>query len=155
MGILTGVSWIYMIANELVNLLAAMGAVFGISESILGLTVLAWGNSVGDAVSNITMARYGFPRMSIAACLAAPLFNLAVSVGLSMIVNTLHQNPFPLENSGTITLSVAEIALAGVLHLIVVPLQKWKISKAYGIWCCVLYLIYGFAIVQDLGIIDV
>ena len=44
-----GCVWIYTISNELVGLLATLGFVSGISQAILGLTVLAWGNSVPGA----------------------------------------------------------------------------------------------------------
>ena len=36
-----------------------LGRMFGISDAILGLTVLAWGNSIGDFVSNLTVAKQG------------------------------------------------------------------------------------------------
>jgi sodium/potassium/calcium exchanger 6 len=47
MGFLVSVVWIYIVANEIVNLLQTMGRMFNISDAILGLTVLAWGNSIG------------------------------------------------------------------------------------------------------------
>lgn len=50
-----------------------MGLILGISNAIMGLTIIAWGNSVGDSVSNIIVSRKGHPQMAIAACTAAPL----------------------------------------------------------------------------------
>jgi sodium/potassium/calcium exchanger 6 len=38
---------------------------FGISDAILGLTVLAWGNSIGDFVSNMTVAKQGGPCVAM------------------------------------------------------------------------------------------
>jgi sodium/potassium/calcium exchanger 6 len=45
---------------------------------VLGLTVLAWGNSVGDMSTNCAMARKGLANMAMTACYAGPVFNLLV-----------------------------------------------------------------------------
>ena len=52
------------------------GVVFRLSSAVLGLTLLAWGNSIGDLVSDIAVAKQGFPRMAIAACFGGPLFSI-------------------------------------------------------------------------------
>ena len=67
-GFVMSVGWIYLIANEIVSLLKAIGVYFGISDAILGLTVLAWGNSIGDMVADIAIAKQGYPRMGFSAC---------------------------------------------------------------------------------------
>ena len=46
LGFFTTVMWIYITANEVVNLIYCFGLGLGISQSILGVTVLAWGNSI-------------------------------------------------------------------------------------------------------------
>ena len=45
---------------------------------VLGLTVLAWGNSIGDMSTNLAMARKGLANMAMTACYAGPVFNLLV-----------------------------------------------------------------------------
>ncbi|CAG2107627.1 unnamed protein product [Medioppia subpectinata] len=52
-GFVIAVSWIYALANEVVDLLTAIGIIFNLSHLLLGLTVLAWGNSVGDMLLGI------------------------------------------------------------------------------------------------------
>lgn len=63
------------VAQELVALLRAIGLIVDIPPIILGATVLAWGNSVGDLVANVVQAKNGNPGMSIAACFGGPLFS--------------------------------------------------------------------------------
>ena len=64
-GYVSSVMWISAVAQELVSLLNALGLMLNISPVILGLTILAWGNSLGDFVSDVSLARQGYPQMAI------------------------------------------------------------------------------------------
>lgn len=46
-GFVMAVIWIYCLAREVVNVLRTFGVVLNLSHEILGLTVLAWSNSLG------------------------------------------------------------------------------------------------------------
>ena len=48
---LSTIMWLDFIANELVAIIEGFGRMLSISTSILGLTVIAIGNSVGDLVA--------------------------------------------------------------------------------------------------------
>lgn len=52
LGFLTSIVWIYAIAHELVNSLEALGIVWEISEAILGITVMAFANSISGKSNN-------------------------------------------------------------------------------------------------------
>lgn len=41
MGFLVAITWIFLVANEVVSILQAIGMIFGVSDAILGLTVFA------------------------------------------------------------------------------------------------------------------
>ena len=58
-GFIMAASMIDYIADNLVALLDFIGIVLHIPGSIMGLTILAWGNSMADLSANITMARKG------------------------------------------------------------------------------------------------
>lgn len=40
-GFIIALNWIFLLANEMVGLLQALGAIFSISEAIMGLTIFA------------------------------------------------------------------------------------------------------------------
>ena len=61
-GFALAVAWIYVIANEIVSILKAFGVYFGLSDAILGLTVLAWGNSIGDLIADVAICKLQFPK---------------------------------------------------------------------------------------------
>ncbi|EDO31950.1 predicted protein, partial [Nematostella vectensis] len=76
LAFIVSVVWIYVTANEIVNILQSFGIVLGLSNAILGLTFLAWGNSIGDLVADTTMARQGFPNMATGACFGGPMLSI-------------------------------------------------------------------------------
>ena len=59
---------------------------FGLSDAILGLTVLAWGNSIGDLIADTAMAKRGHPRTGFSACFGGPLFNLLLGNAIFVVL---------------------------------------------------------------------
>ena len=80
-----GMVWIYFFANVIVDLLVLFGIITGVSTSLLGLTVLSWGNSVGDAIASISISKRGLGEMAITGCVAGPVFNLLLGLGLTLL----------------------------------------------------------------------
>lgn len=141
-GFVVAVVWIYSVANEVVNILQTFGVVFSISNAVLGLTLLAWGNSIGDLIADTVMARQGYPRIGISACFGGPLFNLLLGIGIPFTIATIKKGDYEL------SITLEEYVLAGFLalslltSLIVVPLSKFRMSRPYGIGLIVLYVIF-------------
>ena len=82
LGFILSVPWIYFFVSQLNDLIKLFGMMFGLSDNFLGLTLLAWGNSIGDMVSNVTMAKRGLPRVGFSACFGGPPTNLLLGIGL-------------------------------------------------------------------------
>lgn len=75
-------------STELMATSVTVGSLGGLSQSLLAATLLAWGNSLQDLVSNVTMSATGFPLVALTACVAAPLFNLLSGIGLGTLLRT-------------------------------------------------------------------
>ena len=69
--------------------MTALGFMWNIPSSIMGLTLLAWANSVGDLVADISLAKVGKAKTAVAACFGAPLLNLLVGLGLGCLIAIL------------------------------------------------------------------
>lgn len=134
-GFLVAMVWILMIVNEVVGVLQTFGHIFGLSDAILGLTIFAMGNSLGDLVANATVARMGFPSMAIAACFGGPMLNILLGVGLSGSYLIAAGGGEALRVDIGRTLLVSGGGLLGVLvaTLIVVPWNGFWMGRGTGV----------------------
>lgn len=144
LAFMVSVIWIYTTANEIVNLLQTFGIVSGMSNAILGLTFLAWGNSIGDLVSNTTMARQGFSRMGVSACFGGPLLNMLLGIGISCTYLTIsREHAIPLRhNYNQYIISAGFLATSLSSSAIVIPLMGFKVPRMYGVYLILLYIAY-------------
>jgi len=77
-----GVVWIDTIATEVVGVITFLAGLASLPSGVMGLTLLAWGNSLGHFFGNRAMAKAGHTSIAITACFAAPLFNMLISLSL-------------------------------------------------------------------------
>ncbi|XP_065424349.1 mitochondrial sodium/calcium exchanger protein isoform X2 [Chrysemys picta bellii] len=140
LGFLASALWINAVATEVVNILRTLGVVFQLSNTVLGLTLLAWGNSIGDTFSDLTMARHGYPRMAFSACFGGIIFNMLVGVGLGCLLQmTSSQLAVKLELDGLLVWILAgALGLSLVFSFISVPAQCFQLGRGYGV-CLLLY----------------
>ncbi|XP_034397278.1 mitochondrial sodium/calcium exchanger protein isoform X3 [Cyclopterus lumpus] len=131
-------------ASEVVSLLHMLGVVLSLSNTVLGLTLLAWGNSIGDCFSDITIARQGYPRMAIAACFGGIIFNMLFGVGIGCLVQMVNTHTgVQFETEGLLTWVLAgSLGLSMVLSFVIVPLSRFHLGRTYGIFLLVFYAIF-------------
>jgi len=46
--------------------------------------VLAWGNGISDTIASASIARKGKAEMALTFCIAGPIFNLMLGLGLTL-----------------------------------------------------------------------
>jgi solute carrier family 24 (sodium/potassium/calcium exchanger), member 6 len=168
LGFAVAIGWISTIANEVVGLLKAFGVILGMSDAILGLTIFAVGNSCGDLVADITVAKLGYPVMALSACFGGPMLNILLGIGIGGMYMTIsradhrhHKHPSkpikykPYEIDVSTTLMISGITLLVTLIglLVVVPLNGWRMDKRVGLGLIVLWSLstVGNVIVEVLG----
>ena len=157
-GFAVSVIWIYSLANEVVNLLQAFGVALSLTKAILGLTFLAWGNSVGDFVADVTLARQGYPRTGISACYGGPLMNTLLGIGLAWTVKSITsgQLSFELKLSPLELVSAAFLVFNLCVTLIVLTIMGYKLHWVFGIYLLLYYAVFLLVgILLEVGVIDI
>ncbi|XP_039188424.1 mitochondrial sodium/calcium exchanger protein isoform X1 [Crotalus tigris] len=144
LGFFVSAMWINAAATEVVNILQTLGIIFRLSNTVLGLTLLAWGNSVGDMFSDLTMARQGYPRMAFSACFGGIIFNMLVGVGLGCLLQMSSSKwVVKLEPDGLLVWILAgALGLSLVISFLSVPAQCFQLGRAYGYCLIVFYLAF-------------
>lgn len=155
LGFVVSIAWISSIANEVVGVLKTLGVILNMSDAILGLTIFAVGNSLGDFVADITVARLGFPVMALSACFGGPMLNILLGIGLSgcyiILKGGRHHHakhpdkpikfkPYQIDISTTLVISGGTLLVTLVGLLLVVPWRRWKMDRVIGwglvaLWC--------------------
>ncbi|ETN38356.1 uncharacterized protein HMPREF1541_06391 [Cyphellophora europaea CBS 101466] len=168
LGFAVAIGWISTIANEVVGVLKAIGVILDISDAILGLTIFAVGNSLGDLVADITVAKLGYPVMALSACFGGPMLNILLGIGVSgtylTIRNAEHKQhkhpgrpikykPYEIEVSTTLMISGVTLLVTLVGLLLVVPLNGWRMDRRVGIGLIALWTLstVGNVVIELLG----
>ncbi|KAK7934074.1 hypothetical protein WMY93_004970 [Mugilogobius chulae] len=144
LGFVTSALLISAAASEVVSLLHMLGVVLTLSNTVLGLTLLAWGNSIGDCFSDITLAKQGYPRMAISACFGGIIFNMVFGVGLGCLAQRLQTHAeIQIEPEGELPwVLAASLGVSLVFSFIFVPLRNFHVGKSYGVILLLFYVIF-------------
>eukprot|EP01016_Furgasonia_blochmanni_P018472 TRINITY_DN2096_c0_g2_i1.p1 TRINITY_DN2096_c0_g2~~TRINITY_DN2096_c0_g2_i1.p1 ORF type:complete len:523 (+),score=92.18 TRINITY_DN2096_c0_g2_i1:61-1629(+) len=156
-GILGCVAWINLFANLLMDYLRLIEILTELPSAFLGMTLIAWGNAVADAMAIIALAKIGLSVMSVTGVYAGQLFNLVIGFGL-MLVRQTYKEPkqFDLYNADTTEhmltliilivafLNIAQTLIYGIYNRYLIDLRWGYYLSAYYFLFCVLvfYIVF-------------
>lgn len=145
--LLLGAAVIAVGADLLVDNAILIAEKCGVSEKVIGLTIVALGTSLPELVTAITSLVKGHGSLSLGNIIGANLFNLVLVSGVAITLN-----PFEVPVSGLIGGINASLVLdipvmLGVMTILTVPtLIKEKLSRWQGILLLCIYA--AFCILQ-------
>lgn len=146
-GFVVAIAWISAVASQVVGALKALAVILNMSHAIMGLTIFAVGNSLGDLVADVTVAKLGYPVMALSACFGGPMLNILLGIGLSgsyilftRAEHKLDKHPgkglkfhsYHIEVSKTLIVSGITLLITLCGLMILVPLNKWVLSRKIG-----------------------
>lgn len=90
------IGWIYVLTSELVECLSYTARISSISPTVIGILVLAWGNSFGDLITDTAMARNGALEMACSAVFSGPIQNILFTLGSAFLMASWGQRSVEL-----------------------------------------------------------
>jgi Ca2+/Na+ antiporter len=135
-----------------------VGDVIGVPTVVMGLTVLAAGTSIPDAISSVVMARLGQGDMAVSSSIGSNVFDILVGLPIPWFLKTAIV--CPLSRGSLCTVPVLSpylvinviVLLSMVLAVVVsIHLSDWVLTKQLGIVMAVLYAVFlSFAITIEI-----
>lgn len=132
-NIVLGLACIVLGGQLAVNGATGIARMFGLSETLIGLTIVAIGTSLPELVTSIVAARKGQNEIAMGNVIGSNLFNILLILGVSAAIT-----PIPVQAT-SITDCLFLIAISVVFYL---PARKGKLGRLPGAVMAAMYVVY-------------
>ncbi len=143
-GFIVSILIIGLLSHAMVHSAIEIAYFFNIPKTIIGLTILAWGTSISDAISSIIVAKKGKISMSFTNALGSNIFDILFGLGAVYFIYFLiywTQKTILVDNHNLIS-TIFLLFATVLLVLIVLFLKKRKTNKNMGFLLVFIYVIY-------------
>jgi len=150
LGFATCIVWINFVANVFVDFIHLLSVLSGLPSNYLGLTVLAWGNSVNDLFVDSALAKKGLGQVAISGVFAGQFFNLSIGLGISLVRQIFSAPSFSVdfdllaEDSTNVNLVSMILICCLLLYifstLLYGAISRYHLKKGYGVYLVSVYL---------------
>ncbi|KAM5340963.1 sodium/potassium/calcium exchanger 1 isoform 4-T5 [Glossophaga mutica] len=140
---LGSIMWIATFSYLMVWWAHQVGETIGISEEIMGLTILAAGTSIPDLITSVIVARKGLGDMAVSSSVGSNIFDITVGLPVPWLLFSLINGlqPVPVSSNG---LFCAIVLLFLMLLFVIssIALCKWRMNKILGFTMFLLYFVF-------------
>ena len=138
--IVLGVAAIIGGGQLVVNSAKTIALALGMSETLVGLTVVAIGTSLPELVTSVVAARKGDSGIAMGNVIGSNLFNILFILGMAGVIKPLTADAAFFIDTG-ILLGISALML-------LFAFTKRKISRVEGITCVLIYVAYTAYIIM-------
>jgi cation:H+ antiporter len=132
-----GGSALYFGSSWLVDGAKDIALKFGVSEGVIGATVIAVGTSVPELAASIIAALKGEKAISLGNLIGSNIFNIGSVIGLTAIITPIHAvEPNVLTNVYWM------LAVSAVLIPLVLIPKKFELSRLKGLFLLGTYIVF-------------
>lgn len=152
---LVSMIWISFYSYFMVWMITIIGTTLEIPDTVMGLTFVAAGVSVPDALSSIAVIKEGYGDMAVSNAVGSNVFDILICLGLPWFIQTAIIKPGSHVNviSKGLTYSTLSLLSTVVFLIVATHLNGWKLDRKYGIILMIWYLLFiTFASLYELNI---
>lgn len=130
-----GIIAIVVGSNLVVNSATYIAEAIGVSERVIGLTIIALGTSLPELVTSIVATKKGEYDIAIGNVVGSNIFNIGIVLGLPIAL-------FGGIEVGTFSMIDLGFLFASALALFAFSVNDYKIRKHEGIMLLIMFIIY-------------
>ncbi|XP_015435126.1 PREDICTED: probable sodium/potassium/calcium exchanger CG1090 [Dufourea novaeangliae] len=147
--------WISFYSYIMVWMITIIGSTLGIPDTVMGLTFVAAGVSVPDALSSLAVIKEGLGDMAVSNAVGSNVFDILVCLGLPWFIQTAMIQPGSHVNvtSRGLTYSTVSLLSTVVFLVLATHMNGWKLDRRYGVVLMLWYLVFiVFASLYELNV---
>lgn len=131
-----GLLWLFLGGKIFVDGAVQIAQIFGVSERVIGLTIVAIGTSMPELVTSVVAARKGHNDIAVGNIVGSNIFNIFWILGISSVVKEINIAP---ENFSDIFMCIGTTL---VLFLALFIGKKNKLERWQGLLFVIIYTAY-------------
>nr|XP_004658474.1 sodium/potassium/calcium exchanger 2 isoform X1 [Jaculus jaculus] len=137
------ITWIAVFSYLMVWWAHQVGETIGISEEIMGLTILAAGTSIPDLITSVIVARKGLGDMAVSSSVGSNIFDITVGLPLPWLLYTvIHKfQPVAVSSNGLFC-AIVLLFIMLLFVILSIALCKWRMNKVLGFIMFGLYFVF-------------
>uniref|UniRef100_A0A8B9FZX6 Sodium/potassium/calcium exchanger 1 n=1 Tax=Amazona collaria TaxID=241587 RepID=A0A8B9FZX6_9PSIT len=135
--------WIAIFSYLMVWWAHQVGETIGISEEIMGLTILAAGTSIPDLITSVIVARKGLGDMAVSSSVGSNIFDITVGLPVPWFLYSIFNELDPVAvSSNGLFCAIVLLFLMLLFVIISIAACKWKMNKLLGLTMFALYFVF-------------
>lgn len=129
------VLWIMALSYFMVEATRLAGCYVGVPSAVMGLTLLAAGTSVPDALASIAVARTGRADMAVSNAIGSNVFDILLGLGLPWLIAGGLGKPAKITviPAGRVIVPIVILFFILVLLIAALVICKWQLSRTLGV----------------------
>jgi len=147
--------WIGVLSFVMVTWASKLGCLWHIHPAIMGVTVLAAGTSVPDAIGSLLVARDGQGDMAVSNAIGSNVFDILLGLGLPWSLSCIvYGKPVPVDADNLEGLSIILFSTLAAVYLVTL-LSGFKLTKCVGaIFFSFYFLFVVYNLLHEFGYIN-